>query len=289
MYPAGIPGIDVRYVTLADGLSVRVISSGPPKEDAIVLLHGWGACVYSYAETIPALASAGHHVIAMDLPGYGLSDKPANDRRYTTRAMSDVVCAVTKAMGVKRFSLVAHSMGGAIALDIATRDQAGLQRLVLINAVGLGRVRIIGPVKIFSPRIVNRITPALITRRIVRIILHTAFATRGRPTERDVDEYFAASQFDEYAWACRACIHQGDWRRIPATKLRSLRVPVLVITGGRDLLTRGAAKRAKLIASARVVTIPEAGHLVMQECSPRTNQEILQFLRAAAGPSPTRG
>ena len=284
MYPAGIPGMETRYVTMDDGISVRVVHSGPPSEHAIVLVHGWASCLYSFSETIPALASAGHRVLAMDLPGYGLSDKPSDESRYTTRAMSEVVRTVVKAMGVRRYTLMAHSMGGAIALDIATVGDPGLERLILVNAVGLGSVPVIVPLRLFSPRIVDRFTPRMITRPLVRLVLRSAYGMPERPTARDVDEYFAPSQFDEYAWACRATAHQANWRQLPATKLRAIRIPVLVITGGRDLLLRGAAKRAAMIPNARILTIPEAGHLVMQECSSKTNREILDFLRPVGQP-----
>lgn len=279
MYPAGIPGLSARFVSLDGGLSVRVVEGGPRLDEAVVLLHGWGACLYSWSETIPALASAGHRVVAIELPGFGLSDKPTDDAAYTTRAMSHVVRGVVKELGITRYTLVGHSMGGAIALDIATSGEPGLTHMVLISAVGLGRVDTILPVRLISPRIVDRITPRLVTRRLLRIILRVAFGTTERPTERDVEEYFAPSQFDGYARACRASAHRGTWRRVAPIKLRSLRLPVLVIAGGRDLMIRGAADRAKLIPSARIVVLPEAGHLVMQESSSRTNQEIVDFLR----------
>src|SRR5512142_865222 len=75
MYPAGEPGVRVTRVTV-EGVGVRVVLAGPDSGTAVVLVHGWGACVYSFAEMIPALAGAGHRVIAVDLPGFGLSDKP---------------------------------------------------------------------------------------------------------------------------------------------------------------------------------------------------------------------
>jgi pimeloyl-ACP methyl ester carboxylesterase len=286
MYPAGEPGVTARHVALDDGLSVRVVESGPPKGDAVLLVHGWAASVYSYAEMIPALAAAGHRAIAFDLPGHGLSDKPTDEDRYTTRALANVILSVATAVGVSRFTLVGHSMGGSLAIELATRGEIGgaggggrVTKLVLINSVGLGSAPILLPVKLASPGFVNRIVPALLTRRVVGLVVRLAFGTRGRPTERDIDEYWAPTQFDELAWACRACIHRVTWSRTPATKLRSLRLPVLVITGGRDLLVRGVASRARLIPTVRVVAIREGGHLVMQECASRTNEELLLFLK----------
>lgn len=279
MYPAGESGVSVRYVTLEDGLTVRVIESGPAGDNPVLLVHGWGACVYTFAETIPALAAAGHRVIAFDLPGHGLSDKPTDESRYTTRALIDTIQSVATAVGARQFSLVGHSMGGLLALELAMRGESRLERLVLINAPGLGNAPLLGPIKLLARRIVNRILPVLLTRTTVALILRLAFGTRERPTERDIDEYWAPTQFDEYAWACRACVHRVTWRRAPATKLRSLRLPVLVVVGGRDLLVRGLASRAGFLPTARVVTIREGGHLVLQERASRTNDELLVFLR----------
>jgi pimeloyl-ACP methyl ester carboxylesterase len=279
MYPAGVPGVSVRYVTLDDGLSIRVIESGPAKDDAVLLVHGWGGCVYTFSENIPTLAAAGHRTIAFDLPGHGLSSKPTDESKFSTRALSDLVLAVANALAVSRFTFVGHSMGGSLGLDLATRGERRLERLVLINSVGLGSVPAVLPLMLFSPGAVDRISPRLLTRRAIRLILRLAFGTRERPTEGDIDEYWAPTQFDEFAWACAALVHNATWSRAPAAKLRSLHVPVLVITGGRDLLVHGSAARAKLIATARVVPIREGGHLVLQECSQKTNEELLAFLR----------
>ena len=279
MYPAGIAGITSRYVTLPDGVTMRVVESGPAdREHAVLLIHGWGACLYSFAEMIPALAARGHRVIAMDLPGYGLSDKPRDLRKYATRYASEAVALAAQQLGVKTFAMIGHSMGGRIALDEAVRRAPGLERLVLINAVGLGIVPIVRPLRPFTPKVVDRFTPLMVSRTLVRGILEVAFATRGRPVPRDVEEYWAPSQFDEYAMACRATLHHGSWGRVPEEALRTIDLPVLVITGGRDRLVRGTARRAAHIPSARIVNIPEGGHIVLQECSDRTNEEITRFL-----------
>jgi pimeloyl-ACP methyl ester carboxylesterase len=279
MFPAGVAGITVREITVAGDITLRVIESGPQREDVVLLVHGWGGSVYTFAEMIPALAAAGYRVIAFDLPGHGLSDKPVDEERYTSRMMADAVLAVADAMAAKRFAFIGHSMGGALGLDLATKGERRLTSLVLINAVGIARIPLLWPVRLLSPRIVNRWVPALLARGTVRAILLAAFGTKGRPTPRDIDEYWAPTQFNGFAWACRAALHHMNWRPVAATKLRSLRLPVLVISGGRDRVVINTAKRAGLIPTARIVKIKDGGHLVLQECAPRTNDEILRFLR----------
>ena len=278
MYPAGEVDITARHVRVGD-CSIRVIESGPSGGRPILLVHGWGGCVYTYAEMIPALAGAGYRVAAFDLPGHGLSDKPSDEGRYTTRALSDVLLGVASAIGMDRFTFVGHSMGGSLGLHLAAEGDTHITRLVLVNSIGIGRVPLRALVKLLSPRILDRITPALLTRTVIHAILRAAFGTFARPTDRDIDEYWAPSQYDGLAWACRACIHKTTWRQLSATQLRSLRLPTLVITGRRDLLVRRGSPRARLIPGARLVTVPDGGHLVLQECAEKTNAQILAFLR----------
>jgi pimeloyl-ACP methyl ester carboxylesterase len=278
MYPAGVAGISVRYVTLPSGVAVRVLESGPATGRPVLLVHGWGSSVYSFSENIPALADGGFRAIAIDLPGHGLSDKPLDEHCYTTAALAAAVVDVATAIGLPRFAFVGHSMGGSLGLRIAQTGGSRIERMVLIGAASLGIAPVIGVAKLLSPSVVNRLVPPLLARRVVEGICRVAFRMPGRPTPRDVDEYWAPTQFDEYARACRALLHRFTFGRVPESSLRSLKLPVLAIHGGRDRLVFGGADRAALIPGARVVEIPEGGHLVMQECSVQVNRELLDFV-----------
>jgi len=279
MYPAGERDIAVRWVDAGRGLKIRTLESGDSSGAAVLLVHGWGANVYSWAETIPALAAAGYRVIALDLPGHGLSDKPVVEEQYTTAALTRVIMAVADAYELPRFSLVGHSLGGSLGLDLAVRGERRLDRLGLFSAVGLAWSPLISPLRLLSPRLVNRLTPAILTRTVLSIVLRAAFATNGRPNERDIEQYWAPSQFPEYAWACRACVHKATWGAQPASRLRSLRLPVLVLAGRHDRLVRGTVERGRLIPHARVLSVRDAGHLVQQEAAEVSNRELIEFLR----------
>lgn len=284
MYPAGVAGLSARHVTVRDGVRLRIVEGGPRDGPVVLLVHGWGGFAYSFAETIPALMHAGHRTLALELPGHGLSDKPTDDAWYSSESLERVVCEVVAAEGLRELSYIGHSMGGLIGLRLAANQQLpALKRLTLISSAGLGRVPALIPLKAMSPRVVNRVVPALLTRRVITGILHGAFGTRERPTDRDIEQYWAQTQWDAYAWACRACIHHVDFSPVAAPKLRNLRIPVLVISGGRDRVVRKVARRARLIPTARVLHVREGGHLVMQECAQRTNSEILAFLSASRG------
>ena len=278
MYPAGVQGASVRLVTLPNGLLVRVVENGPAGGRPVLMVHGWGACVYSFSEQIPALAAQGYRVLAIDLPGHGLSEKPVDESHYTTRALAAAVMGVADALRVDRFTYVGHSMGGALGLSMAVWGERRLERLVAIAAANLGSVPILGFARLVSPRFMNPLIPPTLTRATITLVLRVAFGTPGRPTRADVDQYWAPTQFDEGAWACRALLHRFDFDQVPDEALRELRLPVLVITGGRDRLVPGGEHRAALIPNARALHVPEGGHLVMQECAERVNAEILRFL-----------
>jgi pimeloyl-ACP methyl ester carboxylesterase len=281
MYPSGVAGLETRFATLDRGIRVRLIEGGQPRAPAVFLVHGWGGYSYSFAETIPALVHAGYRVVALDLPGHGLSDKPAEESWYGEESLTRIVAQVIEREHLGPFAYIGHSMGGLLGLRMAVRGTLpALRRLVLISSAGLTRITVLPPIKAMSPRAINRIVPPLLTRQVIRGILRAAFGTKERPTEHDIDQYWAMTQWDEYAWACRACLHHVDFSRIPAEQLRSLKLPVLVISGGRDRVVGGAggSKRAKLIPTARLVHFREGGHLVMQELAAKVNPEILSFL-----------
>lgn len=281
MYPAGVAGLETRFATLDRGLRVRLVEGGQRRAPAVFLVHGWGGYSYSFAELIPALLHAGYRVVALELPGHGLSDKPADESWYSDESLTRIVVEVVAREELGAFAYIGHSMGGLLGLRLAVNGTLPtLRRLVLISSAGLARIPVLPPIKVMSPRAVNRIVPALLTRAVIAGVLRAAFGTKDRPTEHDIDQYWALTQWDEYAWACRACLHHVDFTRIPAVKLRSLRMPVLVISGGRDRVVGGSggSKRARLIPTARLVHLREGGHLVMQECATRTNAEIVAFL-----------
>lgn len=284
MYPSGVAGLESRFATLDRGIRVRLIEGGQPRAPAVFLVHGWGGFSYSFAELIPALVHAGYRVVALDLPGHGLSDKPADESCYAEESLTRILVQVVEREKLGQFAYVGHSMGGLLGLRLAVNGTLpALRRLVLISSAGLTRIPVLPPIKAMSPRAVNRIVPPLLTRAVITGILRAAFGTRERPTEHDIDQYWALTQWDEYAWACRACLHHVDFSRLPAHQLRSLTLPVLVITGGRDRVVGGAggSKRARLIPTGRLVHLREGGHLVMQELAAKVNPEILAFLSTA--------
>lgn len=279
MWPAGVASLRSRHVTTASGHSIRVVESGPVDGPPILLVHGWGSCVYSFSDTIPALANAGNRVFAFDLPGFGLSDKPAEADCYTTQAVERAVLESATALGIDRFTFLGHSMGGAVGLRLVLDGERRISSLVLVNSVGLGGAPLMAPVRLFSPRFVEPLLKTFVRRATVKLILKIAYGTSARPTSEDVEQYWAPSQFPEMLRACRLLAHNFDFHALSDAELRAIDVPVLAIGSGRDRMVLGCADRARLIPNARVLTLEDGGHLSQQECADRVNPAIVAFLR----------
>lgn len=278
MYPAGVAGITTRMLPMRSGLRVRVLEAGPAQGPPVVLVHGWGACVYTFRRAVPALASAGRKVLAFDLRGHGLSDKPVGPGKYTIEAMCDDLRDFMDAAGVERADLLGHSLGGGVALHFALAHPERIRRLVLAAPVSLTRIGLPAIGHLLSPRFTDRFARYLTPRWMTNFLLRSTYGQPSRVTDRDVDEYWAPSQFPDYYRATRALLEEFDWDPIAAERLGSMPRRTLVILSTADRLIRGAEGPASAIRGATVASLSGAGHLGIEECAEEFNRTMLGFL-----------
>ncbi|ROO84997.1 2-hydroxy-6-oxonona-2,4-dienedioate hydrolase [Actinocorallia herbida] len=126
-------GAEIRHLDAA-GVPTRVAALG--SGDPVVLLHGRGGHLETFARTLPALAAAGHRAIAFDLLGHGLTGRsPAGS--YTVADLTAHALAVLDALGLDSVDLVGQSLGGWAAALAAPRAPDRVRRLVLIEPAGL--------------------------------------------------------------------------------------------------------------------------------------------------------
>jgi pimeloyl-ACP methyl ester carboxylesterase len=276
MFPAGVPAIRVHYAALADGTRVRVAESGDRRAPATLLVHGWGASLYMWRNWFAPLAAAGRRAVAIDLPGHGESDKPLDARRYTLDALVSAVADVIVSCELDAPDVVAQSMGGAIALALATHGTTPLGGLVLVNPACFGRVHLLRLARMVSPRVIEPVLARSMRRWMVARAHRRVYGDPSRITERDVDQYWAASRMPGYVGAMRRLVHDFDWRRPPvsemAARLRALGPPAsppLVVLGGRDRLVLDARPYVNALRAAgaplEVYLSAEGGHAVNEE------------------------
>lgn len=106
-----------RRISVGD-VDVFMIDTGGPG-DTLLVIHGFPSSSFDYRHVLPAFVDAGLRVILLDLPGYGLSDKP--DHVYSLFAAADAVEAVVAAAGIQRCSLLTHDVGDSVGGEILAR------------------------------------------------------------------------------------------------------------------------------------------------------------------------
>ena len=124
-----------RYITV-DNIKLHYLEEG--KGEVVLLLHGFPTSSYLYRNIIPTIAKT-HRVIALDLPGFGKSDKPLT-ASYSMNFYVKVLSAFLEGLSIKSVNLVVHDLGGPIGLLWAVRNPMQLKRLVLMNTLVYSKV-----------------------------------------------------------------------------------------------------------------------------------------------------
>src|SRR3989442_15747988 len=133
---ATIGGVGINYIDRG---------SGP----AVVLIHGFGAHTFSFRYLIPDLAKD-HRVVALDLKGFGYSERPKKSD-YSLSAQARLVVRLMDTLGIESAALVGHSMGGEVAMRVAAGWPQRVERLVLAASVSGDRIPTLPMLPIIKP------------------------------------------------------------------------------------------------------------------------------------------
>lgn len=296
-----IGGVDAHLLAEADSRFVDVPLSGDTVEvhykemgagePALVLLHGFGASVFSWREVMAPLA-AQHRVIAFDRPAFGLSERPLRGawgtpedwRRgvpYGAEAQAELTISLLHQLGVEKAVLVGNSAGGAVAMLSALKHPERVQALILISpAVYTGGASTLTRWLFNTPQM-QHLGP-LIARRIQDWGVEFARSAWHDPTRITEDVwagYLAPLQVQNWDRALWELTVASRPSTLPE-RLKDFTLPVLVITGDDDRIvpTAQSVRLAQELPNARLMVIPACGHVAHEECPAPTLQAIDQFL-----------
>jgi pimeloyl-ACP methyl ester carboxylesterase len=265
-------------VTRRTRLSTLEAGIGPP----VLAIHGLGATKGSFLFTVAALAGR-FRVIAVDLPGFGDSDKPIR-AAYNPPFFADAIIDLLDALELDRADLIGNSLGGRVALEVALRDPERVGRLVLLApSLAWRRPRRWAPaLRLVRPELgLVQLAP----RPVVQAIVHRLIpgADEGW-TAAGVDEFLRAyltpaGRAAFYAAARHTYLEaphgtDGFWPR-----LRGLQPDVLFVWGRRDTLVPIAFARhvAEALPQARHIEL-ECGHVPQMERPRQTHEAVAAFL-----------
>jgi len=278
MFPAGVPGYRVRFIELRGSERVRVVEIGDRDALPAVFLPGWGCPVWDFHRTMPAVADAGFRAVAIDLRGHGLSDMPTDPARYGTDAMVSQVIDLLDAVGVQRVALVGHSMGGALATNLALRLPDRVRALALFAPIGFGNARIAALGRLLSPSWTIPFARLVLQPALIALGLRALYGNNERVDRRNVDEYWAQSQFDGFVPAMRALLHEFRWTRFTDEEIAGLSLPGLLVRGSRDPIVLRPWSPTSLPPRWRELVLEGVGHLPHDESPEVVNSALIAML-----------
>ncbi|GMU09838.1 alpha/beta fold hydrolase [Corallococcus caeni] len=276
------PAVVPQVHWLPGGGAVRILEGGPPEgaRSTVVFLHGRGNAATHWFPYLTVLARH-HRVLALDLPGFGQST-PADVRvRSAEDAVRFFTGPVEEALGMLApgpVSVVGHSLGGLVALELALRGTVPVERLVLVDAMGLGP-EMPGPSRLFF-----RAGP----ERLARNLGPWAMARMLPPPPTPLGEKLGALGYEllsvpggrpEATQAFNALVPLTGPVFHRSERLGEVKVPVLLVWGERDetLPVYMADAAARGFPRARVLRV-DCGHSPQLEHPERVLPELKTFL-----------
>ncbi len=242
-------------------------AASPPERPTLVLVHGAGGNLYHWPPTLRRLP--GHDVLALDLPGHGRSSGPGCT---TITDYAAILAAWLDHMGLPPCVVVGHSMGGAIALELALREAQRLRGLVLI-ATG-ARLRV-------HPDILRRVRddPA----GVGQMLVEWAYGPQATSEQK--------RRYRQHLLRVDREVLYGDWlacdRFDVRAQLHTISIPTLILAGTADIMTppSRATFLAEHIPDADLAWIEGAGHMLPLERPTEVAGAISGFV-ARLYPSP---
>jgi len=280
-----------------NGVRLHYVTEG--KGPLIIFLHGFPEFWYEWKDQLPEFAKD-HRAVAPDMRGYDLSGKPAGVDQYQMKDLVEDVRALAEHLGYKKFILVGHDWGGAVAWSFAIAHPEYLEKLVIVNCPHpsiLARELAGNPAQqkasqymlMFRSPQAEQLLSANNYAGLVDAVLGDGLKT-GVFTEADKQAYIQAwSQPGaltgglNYYRAANLGPPAPDAPAAPPADANSMlvKVPTLVIWGEKDtaLLTGNLDGMDKFVPNLTVKRIPDGSHWVIHEKPELVNGYIREFIR----------
>ncbi|MET0645591.1 MAG: alpha/beta hydrolase [Pyrinomonadaceae bacterium] len=261
----------------------------------VVLLHGKNFSGAYWAPTVRALTAEGYRVVVPDQVGFGKSSKPAS-YQFSFQTLAANTRALLDSLGVGRFTLVGHSMGGMLAVRMALMYPERVEKMALVNPIGLEDWKLVAPYRTVDENLAQelRATPESI-KEYQRV---NYFGGEWRPEFDALTEILAGwtrhPDYRRVAWNA-ALTSDMVFTQPVVYEFERLKAPTLLVIGQRDRTAIGKERVPKEVAArmgdypalgkaaarripgARLVEIAEAGHIPQVEAFPKYIRALLDF------------
>ncbi len=247
------------------------------RRPTVVLVHGFAASLESWAGVVPALAKT-HRVIALDLKGFGWTDRPEGD--YSPEAQAKLVLRLLELRGVSRSAIVAHSWGSSVALAASLQAPERVTKLALYDAwvyeeqlptfFHWARADGVGEALFglyYKERADERIALAFFDHKFV--------------TEKLVESVEDALDRPGTVAAALAAVRGQHYEDVER-RYRGIDKPTLLMWGREDIVTplKYGERLSRDLPSSKLIVYPRCGHFPMIEALAASNRDLVQFLNA---------
>lgn len=274
------------------GLHLRVLEWGDPQAQPIVMLHG----IRGYAETFGGIAAAlqpNYRVIAYDQRGRGESDWDPDANYYTDAYVQDLE-AVVDALGLARFDLLGHSMGGINAIVYASRHPDRVGRMVIEDAGpgafedSDGARRIVQELRSTPTAFVDWQAASDFMRQLRPTVTEEARQQRLRSMLKSLPDGSCTWRYD-HAGIARTRLNPDPARVVDLRPhVQAIACPTLVVRGGRSdyLQPHMAEAMCQANPQLRWTQIPDAGHYIHDDQPALFERAVVAFLTDPQGKLP---
>ncbi|GGW95650.1 oxidoreductase [Streptomyces malachitofuscus] len=253
--------------------------------EPVLFLHGTPSHSYEWRDVVPRIEADGFRTLTYDLPGYGLSERPVN-RDTSVAAQADLLEHLLDELDIDRVGIVAHDIGGAIALRFAVAHPERVRRLMLIDSVSYDSWPSPTWQQIIDEHLDDAMTmsqdefDALLTRQLTMTVTDTSLMTGQVLRAYLAPHQSALGRVSFFEHQVRH--YDAKYTEEISDRLGQLTMPVRILWGEKDQWQPldYAERLRSAIPHADLVTVPEAGHFLMEDAPGRVVDEIRNFLTA---------
>lgn len=246
----------------------------------VLLVHGYAASTYTWRKVMQSLAASGYHVWALDLLGFGRSDKP-EDISYSLDLFVEQVRRFIHEKQLRNLNIIGHSMGGAISLGVIMREPGLANSLVIVDSLGYPQdvpwwIRL-------CRGLGNWLKPLLSSKSAVERLLRASSHKDIVLTEIDIDRFYQPLCEEGGRTAVVQLLQKCNAEELARFSLgfRSIQLPVLILWGDDDttIPVSHAYKFHRDLRRSHLRVLSNCGHSPQEERPEILLQSILVFFK----------
>jgi len=254
-----------------NGLKIRYLESGKGNDRHILFIHGLGSAADRWLD-IPDALSEKFHTIALDLPGFGKSDKPIMD--YTIENFRKTIVDFIDSLVINNTSIVGHSLGGYIAAEVAIQNKNRVESLVLIDSSGMLKK----PTPLLEEYVKVAMNP---TKDKVRKVFEQMVADPKRIPTKLVETFISRINSPNAKYAFKSTLENSAYSQIGLDRLKLIEnIPTLILWGVEDKVI--PIQHSKIfkeaILNSQIKIIQDAGHAPFAEKPDQVCEILRNFL-----------